>query len=282
MNEQTLALQQQAQPGNEITLLGSVTNFEAAQRMAVMLSKSTMVPLEYRENPSNCIIALEYANRLKESPFLIMQNMHTINGRPGLKSEYLAARINESKKYDGELKYKYEGAEGTDERACTVWARERDGSIVEGQKVTVRMAKAEGWYERKGSKWPNMTDQMLGYRAVSFFKARHFPGIAFGMKTIEEIQDIPFEDVSNSSTISDLNNKVKQAAPVYEQPRPVQEPQRPQQPQAQALQYQQPPAPQTFQNLGPQGPQFAQPVYDITPQQNKAPQGPPISNENVI
>lgn len=276
MNDQNLVLAPQS--GNEITLLGSVSNFEAAQRMAVMLSKSTMVPLEYRENAANCIIALEYANRLKESPFLIMQNMHTINGRPGLKSEYLAARINESNKYDGELKYRYEGSEGTDERACTVWARERDGTIVEGQKVTVRMAKAEGWYDRKGSKWPNMTDQMLGYRAVSFFKARHFPGIAFGMKTIEEIQDIPFEDVSNSSTIADLNNKVKQAPPAHEQPQPSQAAQG-------AQQWQQPPAPQTFQNVGPQAAPFAQqaqPVHDITSHQNQAPQGPPISNENVI
>ncbi len=59
-------------------------NFTLIQRMAKMLSQSTIIPKDYRgsENISNCIIALEIASRLNLSPMVVMQNLYIINSRP--------------------------------------------------------------------------------------------------------------------------------------------------------------------------------------------------------
>jgi hypothetical protein len=51
------------------------------------------------------------------------------------------------------------------------------------------MAKAEGWYAKNGSKWQTMPEQMLRYRAASFFVRAYAPELSLGLATREEIED---------------------------------------------------------------------------------------------
>ena len=53
--------------------------FEAAQRMAKLLSASTMVPDAYRDNPANCVVAMEFAYRTRSSVFAVMQHLSLIH-----------------------------------------------------------------------------------------------------------------------------------------------------------------------------------------------------------
>ena len=52
------------------------------------------------------------------------------------------------------------------------------------------MAKAEGWWQKKGSKWPTLTETMLGNRAITFFARRYAGSILLGMSSTEELEDI--------------------------------------------------------------------------------------------
>jgi hypothetical protein len=52
------------------------------------------------------------------------------------------------------------------------------------------MAKAEGWYSKNGSKWQTMPDQMLRYRAASFFVRSYAPELSLGIHTEHEVADI--------------------------------------------------------------------------------------------
>jgi hypothetical protein len=54
----------------------SIQGFDHAQRISKMLSESTLVPEVYRGKVSNCLIALEMANRIGASPLMVMQNLH--------------------------------------------------------------------------------------------------------------------------------------------------------------------------------------------------------------
>lgn len=196
-----------------VSLFSTMASFADAQRMAQALTASTLVPEQYRNNIPNCLIALEYAHRLNAGPFEIMQNLHVINGKPGLKAEYLASRINDSKRYSSGIKYEYEGAEGSADRSCRAYVIDTNGEKLYGVRVSIKMAKAEGWYDRKGSKWPNMPDLMLSYRAVAFFQRQHCPDIAYGVKTVDEIIDIGHEEEkSTSSGISSINDSIKAKA----------------------------------------------------------------------
>ena len=97
------------------------------------------------------------------------------------------AMINACGKF-GNVKHIYTGEKGTDSRGCYVTAvRLSDGEIVNGTEITLAMAKAEGW--TSNSKWRNMPEQMLGYRAASFFARMYCPEALMGLQTYEEVID---------------------------------------------------------------------------------------------
>lgn len=166
--------------------------FENAQRMAIALTSSTLVPKEYqgKENTGNAIIALEMAQRLQVSPLMVMQNMNIIHGRPSWSSQFIISAINACGKFSP-LRFEWENKEGEDTWGCRAYATELStGEILKGSKVTIKLAKDEGWYSKAGSKWKTMPEQMLMYRAGAFFGRIYAPEIMNGMQTREEVLDV--------------------------------------------------------------------------------------------
>lgn len=194
----------------------STASFEEAQRMGAMLAAANMgVPREYQNNLPNCVVAIEYAHRLGVSPIMVMQNTDVIHGKAAPKATFIIALVNASGKFSDDLQFEYFGQKGTDSRGCFAWTKRKDGSKVEGSEVTVAMAKAEGWYGKPGSKWPNMTDQMLAYRAASFFSRIHCPNVTMGMQSSDEIEDVGvMETMQDKSIINDINSQVAPPPPV--------------------------------------------------------------------
>ena len=64
------------------------------------------------------------------------------------------------------------------------------------------MAKAEGW--TKNPKWFSMTDQMLGYRASSFFARIYCPAVLMGVAVEGEIEDITQSQNNNRKVVDVL------------------------------------------------------------------------------
>jgi hypothetical protein len=170
--------------------LSTKDGFELAQRVARALSESTLVPEAYRGNIPNCLIALELAQRVGASPMLVMQNLHVIQGRPSWASTFIIASINSCGKFSP-LRFKMEGAIDTMDRACTATAIEKDtGDILEGPTVSLKMASAEGWATKNGSKWKTMPELMLRYRAAAFFGRLYAPEMLLGMHASDEVAEI--------------------------------------------------------------------------------------------
>lgn len=223
-----------AQPTHSVGLL-NLEAFELSQRVAKMLSSSTLVPEQYRsvikvkagkdqsgqwmyrdeENPnglSNCIIALNMANRMGADPLMIMQNLYLIEGRPSWSSQFIMASINSCGRFSalrfdledlGEKEVEYQETVWSNRQkqtvtkkikiqnfACTAWAIEREtGERLNSSKITIEMAVKEGWYQKNGSKWQTMPEQMLRYRAASFFGRVYAPELLMGLRSAEEEQD---------------------------------------------------------------------------------------------
>jgi hypothetical protein len=164
----------------------SVANFEAAQRMAMALSKGSLIPEIYQNNIPNCLIALEISQRLNASVLMVMQNLYVVHGKPGWSAQYIISAINSCRRFS-QLRFKF-NAEKTE---CTAYATDlKSGELIEGSKVTWAMAIAEGWVDKKGSKWKTMPEQMFMYRAASFFGKAYVPEILMGFQTVEELEDI--------------------------------------------------------------------------------------------
>lgn len=166
-------------------VFASAANFELATRMAKALAGSSLVPADYQNNVQNAMIAVEMAVRLNTSPIMVMQNLYVVNGRPAWSSQYIIAMINGSRKYRTELQFELEGK--GDSLSCYAWAEDHSGRRVAGPKITMQMAKAEGWVDRKGSKWRTMPEVMIRYRAASFFGRMYCPEMIMGIYSRDEV-----------------------------------------------------------------------------------------------
>ena len=168
---------------------GDSSSFELAQRMAKALSQSTLIPKDYQNNLPNCLVAINMAARMKAEPLMVMQNLYVVHGRPSWSSQFLIATANESGRFSP-LRYKFTGEKGKDTFGCICSAVcNSTGEVLEGTEITLAMAKAEGWYAKNGSKWQTMPEQMLRYRAASFFVRAYAPELSLGLATREEVED---------------------------------------------------------------------------------------------
>lgn len=224
----------QPTPSSAVVNFFDPTQFETMQRVCKMFASSELVPDMYKasdKNPiekavSNCMIAIEIAQRIGASPLMVMQNMVPIYGKPSWSSKFLVATVNTCGRFNP-LQYRFaeKGMLGMVEYTDYEWQGGRkvavqkqfDGKkimniecvaytsakgsdqVLESSPVSIRLSIQEGWYTKNGSKWQTMTKQMLMYRAASFWTSAYAPELSMGMRTVEEQQDIytEFEEVKD-------------------------------------------------------------------------------------
>lgn len=193
-----------AEEGKELVVQTSMfldaTRFEFAQRVAKVFAESTMVPEQFRGKLGNCLIALNLADRLHVDPFMMMQTMYVVKGRPGIEGKLVKALVDACGRFeplDFETK---ESGKLTSKKvprpdSCVAFAKEtKSGKVLKGPVVTWEMVEAEHWNAPKGSetsKWETMPEVMFMYRAATFFARVHCPGVTLGMRTAEELDDSP-------------------------------------------------------------------------------------------
>ena len=295
----TEQLRTQRKPDDVEASFNTYRGFQAMSHMAESLANSTIIPEAFRNtimvkdgydqrakkwnfrpepNPngvSNCIIALNMAQRLGADPMMIMQNLYLVDGRPSWSSQFIIAAINSSGRYsplrfditggEEEVEIPYAVTEWVYSQAsnkkepvesnqvahvknykCVAWVIEKaTGERLESTPITMEMAVKEGWYQKNGSKWQTMPEQMLRYRAASFFGRIYAPDLLMGLRTQEEEHDamidvtpepMPQEEpttlaniaqnVIKKSTADDQNqtsNDVEEKTVSTKKPEPVQE-----------------------------------------------------------
>ena len=239
-----------------------VTSFNEAINAASFLSGSSLVPTDYRrwvpvknqygkaminadgtpqlmENPnatSNCLIALNMANRMGYDPLMIMQNLYIIEGRPAWSSQFIIAAINACGKFDplqfeivneGEKEIEYVNSYWENGKklsnqvivklenlTCVAWTTDKKGNRLQSDKISMEMAVKEGWYQKNGSKWQTMAGQMLRYRAAAFFGRIYAPEILMGIYAADEIRD--FVDVTPERAPQPAAQPKQQQIPCYD------------------------------------------------------------------
>jgi len=199
--------------------------FDMIQRAAEQLSKCTYLPDSLKGKVDDCAILIELSIGSGIPAFMLAQEIYVVYNRFSFSSKFFIGQIR--KRYPT-LDFEMSGEVGdmgeverhqkTDAngkpvvnkygdpiyevgkilkqgRTCLAYATEKDGRRVEGVPVSMGMSKAEGWYDKNGSKWPTMPEVMLRYRAAMFFKSFVCPDILFGFKSVEEEHDIVDADV---------------------------------------------------------------------------------------
>lgn len=167
--------------------------FEHSQREAKLLAASDYAPKTYKGNVANCVLVINLARRLDMDPAILMQNTAIIYGKPAFEAKFVIALINRSQIFT-RLHYVFSGTVGQDDWGCRVVTYERaTGEKIEGPVVTIAMAKADGWFSKEGSKWRSIPQQMLIYRAATFFGRAYCPEVTLGLHTQDEIDDMTID-----------------------------------------------------------------------------------------
>ena len=166
---------------------GSKESFNNLFTMAQALAKSDLVPQAYQGKTTNIMLAIDTANRMGLSPMFVMEQMSIVRGRRTWSGQACSTLVNGYPKFK-DVELVYVGKEGTDDWGAYVTAVRKDnGKTLKGTTVTMKMAKAEGW--TSNTKWINMPEQMLAYRAYSFFARVHCADALNGFMVEGEPED---------------------------------------------------------------------------------------------
>lgn len=172
------------------TPFANAENFQKIFDIGKMFASSQLVPQNYQNKPMDCTIAVDMANRMGVSPMMVMQNLYVVKGKPSWSGQACMSLIRGSGEFR-KVRPVYTGEKGTDSWGCFIRAEDAEtGEIIKGTEVTIGMAKAEEWYQKNGSKWKTMPEQMLAYRAAAFFARVYIPNALMGVSVEGEVEDI--------------------------------------------------------------------------------------------
>ena len=175
---------------NRLEVKREVLDWGTLIKMSEMLAKSTIIPIQYQNRAENVMVALDLASRMGVSPMVVMQNLYVIQGKPSFSGQAIASMVRTNPNLRN-VTINYVGEENTDSWGAYITAeRVSDGRILKGTTVTIAMAKAEGWYQKSGSKWKTIPELMLAYRSYTYFGRVYLPEVFMGLHQLEEIEDI--------------------------------------------------------------------------------------------
>lgn len=192
--------------------------FDIIQKAADNLSKCTYLPDSLKGKVNDCSILIELSILSQIPAFLLAQEVYVVHNRFSFSSKFIIGQIRKRfPTFDWEMsgeigdmgevrRVQKKDAQGnpvkdfkgnpiydneivSQGRTCLAYAIDKDGRRIDGIPVSMGMAKAEGWYDKSGSKWQTMPEAMLRYRAASFFKNFVCPDVVMGIKSVEEIVD---------------------------------------------------------------------------------------------
>ena len=154
-------------------------------KFAQALSRATIIPKAYQQQPANCFVALDMAQRLGTGVMEIMQNTYVVHGTPGFSAKYVIGMCNQRGPFKGPIQFDWNP--DPKNSSVTAWATVRETDQRVEFTVDMNMAKAEGW--TSNSKYKSLPQSMLSYRAGVQLVRLYAPETMLGMQTAEELED---------------------------------------------------------------------------------------------
>lgn len=164
-----------------------IRTLDEAYRFGQYVIKSGLAPKGF-DTPEGILIALQHAAELGLSPMQGLQSVSVINGRPGIFGDTALALVRRSGLLES-YSQKTEG-EGDARRSTVTLKRKGEGET--SSSFSVADAKKAGLWGKAGP-WTQYPDRMLLFRARGFGLRDGFGDVLKGLRTVEELQDLPAE-----------------------------------------------------------------------------------------
>lgn len=191
--------------------------FEYLWKISSTMAATDVVPKKFRGKPAAVFAVLDTLRVLKGVSMIQgLSHMHDIHGNIGMDAQLMNALLTNSGLIKGVVDYE-EAIDGEatfngqkmGNHVCVAVVECFDGKIRKSTPVDYRMAIAEGWWGKSGSKWQTMPQNMLRKRAVSFLVRDYFPGITMGIPVVDELQDSHVPELDTGPTLKNLTPDVK-------------------------------------------------------------------------
>ena len=150
-----------------------------AMSIAQAFATAKMVPQHFKQSVGDCYIAVTMAHRFRMDPFLLMMEMHVINGRPMLSGKLTAAIVNHNLAEPLTPTYFGEG----NNRKITIVGRVAGG---DPQSIEVTVAQVRTSNEQ----WQKNPDQMLFYAGSRMWARRYTPDLVLGIMFDDEAEAV--------------------------------------------------------------------------------------------
>jgi hypothetical protein len=200
-------------------LLLSASGFAHGMSVARELAQSQMIPAAFRNKPVDILLALDIARRMGESPFVVLQNIHFVSGKPGWNATFLIARATTSGIFAGPLEFDTTGEGPTLAVTCSGVLRHSGKRV--SRTVTMATARSEGW--TKNPKYASFPEQMLSYRSAVFLLRLYAPSILLGIRTTDELADIAAADAPPERVVVEPERPTRRTALPIDSPRQIAE-----------------------------------------------------------
>ncbi|MBK8477772.1 MAG: hypothetical protein IPL39_16150 [Opitutaceae bacterium] len=165
-----------------------LATLEDAYRFANAVAASGFAP-KGMDKPESIMVAIQLGAELGLTPMSALQNIGVINGRPGIYGDAALALVRSSGLLESyEQAYTGDG----DKLTCKVTARRKGDPVAITTEFSVGDAKAAGLWGKQGP-WSQYPRRMLLFRSRGFTLRDGFGDVLKGLRTTEELADIPAE-----------------------------------------------------------------------------------------
>jgi RecT family protein len=158
--------------------------FELMQRLATLMSRSTLVPETLRKGDpqealANCFLVVGQAQRWGMDPFAVAQSVSVIHGKLCYEGKLVAAVL--AAKLGVRLRYEWNGRSG-DAMGITVTGH------LDGADLSITGTVGDWKTTGQGSPWkPSQYQKMLAYRGAREWARLYAPEVMLGVYTPDEM-----------------------------------------------------------------------------------------------
>ncbi|MDB5042219.1 MAG: hypothetical protein JWN27_2945 [Candidatus Eremiobacteraeota bacterium] len=167
-------------------------NYDEAWQFAETIAKSDLAPKDYRGKPANVLVAVQMGQEVGLKPMQALQAIAIINGRPSLYGDGLLGVVRDSPLCEWIKEYRI-GTPGTDGDGWTCEAKRVGDPNIISNTFTVADAKAAGLWNKEGPWKQYGATRMTKMRARSWTCRDGFADVLKGLRSAEEMLDVPDE-----------------------------------------------------------------------------------------
>jgi hypothetical protein len=177
----------------QFATLFDTARFNQGWRVAQAFASSKMVPAHFQGNTAGVFVVLHMATRMELDPFMVLQNMYMVHGKPGMETKLALALVNTRGPFANPIAWEFDNEENP--KKCTAFGFLKSNGERRAYTLEWDTVVKEKWLDKEGSKWKTLPKLMFMYRSAIFLIRTVCPEVILGLSTFDELQDINGEVV---------------------------------------------------------------------------------------